>query len=221
MPVALSCSGCAVQLQAPDNCVGKQVKCPKCGAVVAVPLPKAIPLPTAVPVLTMPKADGQTPGFTWTPQRIWLATGIGGGSLLLILIVLVVALSSSGPRSVPEGNTSEPGLKAPAEKKKGTITEADSRGKLKTTLDSWVFGDSLAKFESNHPDIHFGDLDRVQSLVLMRYEIGASRPFGVGCFDFAVTMSFQSEAGTEIRRSAKYTVMPPGDDGKWTILGGS
>lgn len=217
MPVALFCSSCTAQLQAPDDSVGRQVRCLKCGTVNAVPAPRATPM-------SLPSRPQEaTPGFSWTPRRIWVATGIGGGVLLLLLIVVIVvaATSSSAPRSGPEKQEPDPIVNAPTEKTKGPITEADSRAQLKTALDSWVFGDSLARFESAHPDIHFGDLDRVQDLVLMRYEFGPSRPFGIGCFEFSVTMIFQSEAGTEIRKSARYTVMPPGDDGKWTILGGS
>jgi predicted Zn finger-like uncharacterized protein len=37
MPVPVTCPNCATNLRAPDNAVGRKVKCPKCGGVIAVP----------------------------------------------------------------------------------------------------------------------------------------------------------------------------------------
>lgn len=46
MPIIVVCPKCSVKLSAPDNAVGRKVKCPKadCGAVVAVPAPAPLPL---------------------------------------------------------------------------------------------------------------------------------------------------------------------------------
>ena len=99
--------------------------------------------------------------------------------------------------------------------------EAQARAKLRLALDSWVFGDSITRFEAAHPDIHFGDYDWVLTKVLQRYEMGAARPYGSG-YEISVILTFESQAGTEIRRTAKYTVLPPAGPGsKWTILGGA
>ena len=40
MPIPISCS-CGARMSAPDTAAGKRVKCPKCGAALAVPAPAA------------------------------------------------------------------------------------------------------------------------------------------------------------------------------------
>src|SRR6266508_797753 len=37
MPIVVTCPGCPTKLSAPDNAAGKQIRCPKCGAVAPVP----------------------------------------------------------------------------------------------------------------------------------------------------------------------------------------
>jgi len=37
MPILVTCPNCSSSLKAPDNAVGRKVKCPKCGGVIAVP----------------------------------------------------------------------------------------------------------------------------------------------------------------------------------------
>jgi hypothetical protein len=58
MPIPVQCTGCKVQLNAPDTAVGKKVKCPKCQTVVAVPgaapAPKPAPPPPSPPPLPAP-----------------------------------------------------------------------------------------------------------------------------------------------------------------------
>jgi hypothetical protein len=222
MAIPFDCSSCSTNLQVPDNLAGKPVRCPKCGTVLKTP----VPAPVAIPVIPVvqPKRENQGWLLSWTPRTFWIVGGVGGGIFLLLLILLlVVVLSASGSRSRSQGkgSTSDASVtKPPSKAGLAAVTEADAKSKLKTALDSWVFGDPLTRFESQHPGIHFGDLDRVQNLVLMRYEIGPSRPFGIGCYEFSVTLVFQSQAGTEIRRSAKYSVMPD-ESGKWLITGGA
>lgn len=91
---------------------------------------------------------------------------------------------------------------------------------LTTTLDSWVFKDSTEKFDKAHPEIHFSDPDWIQAKLLLRYEIGNSRPYSGG-FQFSVILVFESKSGIEIKRNAVYTVLLPGKSKKWLILGGA
>ena len=37
MPISVACPTCGTKLKAPDNAVGKKVKCPKCASLVVVP----------------------------------------------------------------------------------------------------------------------------------------------------------------------------------------
>ena len=94
--------------------------------------------------------------------------------------------------------------------------EAEAKAKLKLALDSWVFGDTLEKFQKDHPDIMVGV--RLHSLdKLTRYEIGAGREKSPTSFEFAVTHVFESKAGTDIKHSGTVTVAKLSD--KWFIQG--
>jgi LSD1 subclass zinc finger protein len=50
MPTIVQCSGCGTQLKAPENSAGKKIRCPKCKAVIDVPVDAApsgfVPAPT-------------------------------------------------------------------------------------------------------------------------------------------------------------------------------
>jgi hypothetical protein len=107
-----------------------------------------------------------------------------------------------------------------ADEKTGTKqkTEADAKAILKVGLDSWIFGDTQAKFEKNHPDISFGDFDWTAGDVLMKYEFGPSREKDKS-YEFSVILIFQSKAGTEIKKTKKYRVFPPREDSpQWIVL---
>jgi membrane-associated protease RseP (regulator of RpoE activity) len=49
MPLVIACPSCKAKLKAPDNAVGKAVKCPSCGTAIAVRAPAGAPdtAPTA------------------------------------------------------------------------------------------------------------------------------------------------------------------------------
>lgn len=42
MPLVVPCPNCAARLSAPESAAGKQIRCPKCGAVAAVPAPEPV-----------------------------------------------------------------------------------------------------------------------------------------------------------------------------------
>lgn len=82
---------------------------------------------------------------------------------------------------------------------------------LKKALDSWVLGDSLPKFNETHADIEVVELGTSawrDGQLLLRYEIG---PFREGTtnhkVNFAVTLVFQSRAGTEIKSAVGIRVV--------------
>jgi hypothetical protein len=56
MPIVVTCPGCPTKLSAPDSAAGKQIRCPKCGAVA--PVPNLIPaeeVPVVEAKVTPPK----------------------------------------------------------------------------------------------------------------------------------------------------------------------
>ncbi len=55
MPVTIVCPGCKSKLKAPDNLIGKAVKCPSCSKAVLVKAPAApAPAPTPAPIVKKP-----------------------------------------------------------------------------------------------------------------------------------------------------------------------
>ena len=58
MPLVVLCTACPAKLSAPESAVGKQIRCPKCGAVVDVPALVAaeeVPVEDAKPAPVRPK----------------------------------------------------------------------------------------------------------------------------------------------------------------------
>ena len=49
MPIVISCPSCKAKLKAPDNAVGKAVKCPGCGTAIAVRAPAGAETPAPAP----------------------------------------------------------------------------------------------------------------------------------------------------------------------------
>lgn len=49
MPVVVVCPSCNAKMKAPDNLVGKTVKCPSCAALVQVKAPASAPAPAPAP----------------------------------------------------------------------------------------------------------------------------------------------------------------------------
>lgn len=54
MPVVVVCPSCNARMKAPDNLVGKTVKCPGCAALVQVKAPASAPAPAPAPVVRKP-----------------------------------------------------------------------------------------------------------------------------------------------------------------------
>lgn len=86
---------------------------------------------------------------------------------------------------------------------------------LTKTLDCWVLGDSLSDFKAKHEDIDVVELgvsNWSDGNVLQRYEIGPFRTLRKEdievkqIVDFAVTLVFQSKAGTEIKNAVRINV---------------
>jgi LSD1 subclass zinc finger protein len=91
MPIPVSCPSCRTNLQAPDKAAGRQVRCPKCNAALAVPVPQPVPVPLDDPVVSMPARHKMPAG---KPKRVILIAILGGGVLALLLVAMLVLLLS-------------------------------------------------------------------------------------------------------------------------------
>lgn len=107
-----------------------------------------------------------------------------------------------------------------------TANKVDATKALKSALDSWVFGDSLAIFKEKHPDIEFLDLkDILRENILLRYEIVGTRQqsceydnknYNHQGFEFSTIMSFSGRNGKEIKQRHIYSVC---NRGGWVVFG--
>ena len=94
---------------------------------------------------------------------------------------------------------------------------------LKRTLDCWILGDSLSQFKEEHDDVDVwesGVFDWSEGNTLLRYEIGAFR--GIKNLEdiytnFAVTLVFQSKAGTEIKNAINVKLTSNKGIGKYEV----
>lgn len=133
----------------------------------------------------------------------------------VLMLGLISGCDVSRPAEADEDEASATSNSAPA-----AAPEAEATQKLKTVLDAWVFGDDLQKLRDEHADIVFMDYD-VVSYKLMRYELGPARSIAsspeVKRCEVAVTLVFQSKAGTEVKRSKRYMADWMARDNKWHI----
>ena len=140
---------------------------------------------------------------------------------ILVLLIVVALVGCSGDRTpkqkTDEGETRKANKTQPNPKGKSG-TEAEAKAALKKALDSWAFGDSNEKFEQDHPDIKFGDLNRAARKKLSRYEFGNSRKDGKG-FQFLVTLTLATEDGKNVTLNGDYTIAY--SNGEWGIFGGA
>lgn len=96
-------------------------------------------------------------------------------------------------------------------------TEAEARAVLKSALDSWSFGDTLEKFEKDHPGISFFDTNWITKKRLGRYDIGNVRKDGI-TFEFLVTLTLREDAG-DVTKGCDYHVTKDADG--WMITVGA
>ena len=128
----------------------------------------------------------------------------------LFIAVLVLLVLAGCDRNA--GTNAEKAAKTAIQPKDAVPDEAEAKEKLKTVLDSWVFGDSREKLKADHPSINFIDLaytfDRP---VLQKYDIASGRkdlkyPDAGTAFEFPVVLTLQSRAGTEIKKQHNFLV---------------
>ena len=145
--------------------------------------------------------------------------------LLLVAVTIFSLLGCSKESSVPVVKSQ------PSQETKEKTGEAQAKEKLKVALDSWTFGDTIEKFEKDHPEIILHD-ERLQILPfglnapvkLIRYEIGAGRSAKnitekyESTYEFAVAMTVQNAKVGEAAKSITYKV-GKFKDGKWAVLG--
>lgn len=138
--------------------------------------------------------------------------------VIIVSFSFVLAGCSNNPASKPTTETGKKTPKAPADlgTKKPMGTEAEARAILKAALDSWAFGDTLEKFEKDHPGVQFFDTNWITKKRLGRYELGNVRKDGI-TFEFLVTLIFREDAG-DVTKSGDYHVTKDADG--WVITAG-
>jgi hypothetical protein len=139
--------------------------------------------------------------------------------VIIVSFSFVLAGCSNNPASKPTAETGKKTAKAPAAPSTKTPmgNEAEARAVLKAALDSWALGDTLEKFEKDHPGVQFFDTSWITKKRLARYDIGNVRKDGI-TFEFLVTLTFQSDAG-DATKSGDYHVTKDADG--WVITAGA
>jgi len=135
-------------------------------------------------------------------------------------MVLLLGLAAMGCGSDRTGQQTAASKTSPIPGKLGDHSggmEGEARAILKAALDSWAFGDSVEKFEKDHPGVKFFDTSRSIDRMIGKYDIGTVRRDGQ-TFEFLVTLTFRAEGG-DVNKSGSYVVVKDGTT--WTIMGGA
>jgi len=138
--------------------------------------------------------------------------------VFIVSFSFVLAGCSNNPSSKPTADTGKKTAKAPADPGTKTPlgTEAEARAILKAALDSWASGDTLEKFEKDHPGVQFFDTNWIAKKRLGRYEIGNVRKDGI-TFVLLVTLTFREDVG-DVTKSGDYHVTKDAEG--WVITAG-
>lgn len=129
-----------------------------------------------------------------------------------------------------EGKSASPNTDSPTSAKAATDAEDEgtAKEKLIIALESWQFGDSVESLKQKHPEIgsfsYFGVIvDYIPDKPkLQKFEITSGRSTtkkdasSLKFFEFNVIHTFESRAGTEIKKSHVYELYTSGDK-KWNI----
>jgi hypothetical protein len=135
---------------------------------------------------------------------------------MIVVFSGILTGCSKSPSSKPdEENVKQTKNATPTDsaKKRSSGSEADARAVLKAALDSWAFGDSLEKYEKDHPGVHFFDTNWITKKRLAKYELGNVRKDDIG-FEFLATLIFREDDRDVIWRG-DYSVTPDAEG--WMI----
>jgi hypothetical protein len=183
----IACPHCHGYVPHDGRTAGSVVACPHCG--------NPFSMPAMSPTMNA-AADDDRPEFQAAPPQgsYWQTSSlrrsavvIGAIVAVLGILILVLMDSSDGQRLIAKG-----------------LSEEEARNKLKEALDKWVFGD----YTSVTPSMIFLDSDHMGTHVLMKYEIvNTRRGSEADTCEVVVILTFQSRAGTEIKKRKVYKVM--------------
>lgn len=161
MAIPVQCEGCGYSFRVGDQAAGKRGKCPKCGAIIAVPAAADMVMPGAVdwaaeaapmtsPKSPLAKKPAATPAKTNIPP--WVLLAAGGGVAIVGLLVVVVVLLFSGGSSPPVAKAPPAAPAAPAvpptsspSSTPATPTAAETKSKVAKTFDEVT--NAIVKFE--------------------------------------------------------------------------
>lgn len=246
--IDFKCPHCSNRLRVKDSAGGKTGKCKQCGKSITIPdtadepqqdeedeveeaeeaIEDYLPLPKPRRPKNKIEKKSQNSGSSFP-----IIGAVVGGVCVLGLAVFFGILFSSG-KLFPNADGGKPNAvpivqNPPAATK--LSAEEEARSKLKFCLDSWVFGDSDETFKQAHKGIAFFDFGYViRDVVLLRYEIGISRPTSemaldgktkLEGYDFVVTLVLSAKNGSELKQGRRYSVryLQRGDQGIWHVQG--
>ncbi len=239
----LNCPHCSGPVGNDGRMAGQAVSCPHCrntfimpGLAVTSPSPATAPVgqdlisqleeAVSAPLTRSEKPRG--PGGIVVPLLallIGIVLGVGGTLLVVHRPMDQKEMASVKPSSAPLLSVPDtPPAQTPIRPStKTTPTIEQARALLKTTLDSWVFGESIEKFREKHPDVEFAAVVRPGNS-LVRYEILAEQPgtpterFEVD-FEFVVTLTLQPKFSNEVsKENHKCAVRRERGKTTWIIL---
>jgi hypothetical protein len=171
-------------------------------AAVPQKIPEVIPAPaSSLPGLSSPPISERVSPVDQHRQSN--AGFVIGGAVTLVLVGLLLALWGAGVLH----------LQGPADE------GSEARVKLKIVMDSWVFREKTEDVERSHPEIK-ASVVGMGLYKILKYEIVSERKKEVLGYEFAVTIIYQSEAGTEIKKNAKFSVYKGGNTWHVNSFGG-
>jgi hypothetical protein len=139
--------------------------------------------------------------------------------VVIVMLSGILAGCSNSPSSKPDEEKAKQAkgtTPTDSAKKKSSGSEAEAQAVLKAALDSWAFGDTLEKFEKDHPGVQFFDTNWITKKRLGKYEIGNVRKDGM-TFEFLVTLTFREDT-SDVTKSGDYHVTR--DAAGWVITAG-
>ena len=147
------------------------------------------------------------------------------GGVVVLIAAVGIGLFASGMFQPPPSSRNQPSsskeTKTATQRDAGEDTPDGARKVLCMMLDSWVLGEDDGAFKKEHPDVALLPSDvAVRANRLLRYEINASktekrisslRADTTGQernhYIFAVTLSFVTDGGDEIKKPEKYSLV--------------
>jgi hypothetical protein len=153
------------------------------------------------------------------PSQKTLLIALGGmlvlmtAGIAILFATGVLQLNSGGSKKNKQADKPEVPMASPND-------AAEAKLKVKAVLDDWTLGKSEEALKLSHPEIK-ASVFGIGMYRILKYEIvtegGKEGYFG---YEFAVIIVYQSEAGTEIKKNAKFYAKKDGNIWNVSSMGG-